>query len=230
MKTRFLSLKQSLVAALLVATVATRASAVTVTVNPGASWLGFMNVFDLPSNGGGYVFGSPWGTADLNAAFSGATLTLTPNTSISRDVPLTDTFWWTGSGSGNKSMAASMYVEDNGLAGQTVNFTGNVLANTLVSPYTSVAFIKEFDGGYGLLNSTAVPLVNGVFNISLTGTAGVHIQYGFETVGPNARLDQVAGLGSVQITAVPEPGTAALLVGGVICLLGARSNKSSSKI
>lgn len=230
MKTRFSVSNYCLVAALLVATSVTGAKAVTVTIDPGAAWLGYMNVFELPSNGGGYVFGSPWGTADLNASFSGATLTLTPNTSISRDVPLTDTFWWTAGGAGNKSMDASMYIEDNGLAGQTVNFTGNVLANTLTSPYTSVAFIKEFDGGYGLLNSTTVALVNGVFNISLTGTTGVHIQYGFETVGPNARLDQVAGFGSVQITAVPEPATAALLLGGAICLLGVRRNKSASQI
>ena len=26
-----------------------------------APWTGYMNVFELPVNGGGYVFGSPWG-------------------------------------------------------------------------------------------------------------------------------------------------------------------------
>jgi hypothetical protein len=41
--------------------------AATVTVDPSASWNGFMNVFELPSNGGGYVFGQSWGTADLTA-------------------------------------------------------------------------------------------------------------------------------------------------------------------
>lgn len=225
MKTRLHVSKYCLAAALLVSGAVYGAKAANVTVNPGAAWLGFMNVFELPSNGGGYAFGSPWGPADLNASFSGATLTLTPNTSISRDVPLTDGFWWTGAGNGNKSMAASMYVEDNSLAGQSVTFSGNVLANTLVSPYTSVAFIKEFDGGYGLVNSTSVPLINGVFNINLVGTTGVHIQYGFETVGPNARLDQVAGFGSVQITAVPEPATGALFIGGLICWIGARRSK-----
>jgi len=178
--------------------------AVQVGVDPAKSWIGYMNVFDLPADGGAFKFGSPWGTADLNASFSGSILTLTPNTSISRDVALTDTFWWTAGGDGNKSMDANMYVQDDALAGQTVNFTGNVLAYTLVSPYTCVAFIKEFDGGYGLINSTTVPLVNGVFNITLTGTTGVHIQYGFETVGPNARNEagQAAALGSVQVEPV----------------------------
>jgi hypothetical protein len=48
----------------------------------GAPWLAFMNVFELPQNGGGYVFGSPWGIADLVANFDdGArTLTMSPNT------------------------------------------------------------------------------------------------------------------------------------------------------
>jgi hypothetical protein len=104
-----------------------------------------MNVFELPSNGGGYVFGSGWGVADLNASFSGPILTLTPNT-IGDPNP----FWYTPSGgpgaTGNKTMDANMYVEVNGggLSGQNVTFTGLVLGNTLVSPYTSVAFIKDF--------------------------------------------------------------------------------------
>ena len=38
-----------------------------------------------------------------------------------------------------------MYVQsDSALSGQHLTFTGNVLSNTLVSPYTSVAFIKDF--------------------------------------------------------------------------------------
>ena len=61
-----------------------------VTVDPSASWQGFMNVFELPSNGGGFVFGSGWGTADLTATFSGSVLTLGPN-SIGDPSP----FWYT---------------------------------------------------------------------------------------------------------------------------------------
>ncbi|MGN6556161.1 MAG: PEP-CTERM sorting domain-containing protein [Verrucomicrobiota bacterium] len=196
-------------------------NAATVTVDPGATWLGFMNVSDLPANGGAYMFGSSWGTADLNASFSGINLTLTPNTSISRDIALTDTYWWTAGGEGNKTMAASMYVENDTLAGQTVNFVGSVLSYTLVSPYTSVAFIKDFAPDYSSFNVTTASLADGDFNISLVTGAGRHIQYGFETVGPNARLDEVAGFGSAQVTAapVPEPSVFALAGLGMSALL-----------
>ncbi|MGO8839228.1 MAG: PEP-CTERM sorting domain-containing protein [Limisphaerales bacterium] len=193
----------------------------TVGVDPSAAWIGYMNVFDLPSNGGGYEFGSTWGTADLNATFSGPTLTLTPNTSIDRDVPL-DTYWWqdaSGTSPGNKTMDASMYVQNDALAGQTVTFTGDVLQNTLVSPYTSVAFIKDFNAGYGLVASITVALTPGVFSFSLATTPGDHIQYGFETIGPDARLATIATLGNAEIIAVPEPSTIALAgLGGALVL------------
>src|ERR1700690_3079091 len=74
-----------------------------VNVDPGAAWIGYMNVFELPENGGAYVSGSSWGTADLCATFSGTTLTLTPNT-IGDPSP----YWYTPSGgpgaTGNKTM------------------------------------------------------------------------------------------------------------------------------
>lgn len=182
-------------------------------VDPGAPWIGYMNVFELPSNGGAYVFGQSWGTADLVATFSGPTLTLAPNT-----INDPSSFWYTPSGGpgavGNKIMDANMYVEQTGpLSGQNVTFTGLVLANTLVSPYTSVAFIKDFAPDYSSSVSVTVPLTPGVFSISLVtdGTAGRHVQYGFETIGPDVWITDVGPDGSVQITAVPEPATWALL-------------------
>jgi hypothetical protein len=120
-----------------------------------------------------------------------------------------------------------MYVQDDSLAGQTVFFTGLVLGNTLVSPYTSTAFIKVFAPDYSSFTSVTAPLVAGAFNLSFATAAGSHVQYGFETIGPNARLAEVAGLGSVQITAVPEPATAALVLGGIACLVGWRRGKIS---
>src|SRR5688572_2982602 len=87
-----------------------RAGAATVTVDPGATWLGFMNVFNTPQNGGAYQFGSGWGTADLVATFSGPVLTLAPNT-----IGDPDPYWYTPSGgpgsTGNKIMDANMYIE-----------------------------------------------------------------------------------------------------------------------
>ena len=202
----------------------------TVTVDPGQAWIGYMNVFDLPVNGGGYVFGSSWGTADLNASFSGAVLTLTPNTSIDRDVP-GDTFWWQSNtgvtlADAYKNMDASMYVQNDALAGQSVTFTGNVLLNSLVDPYTSIAFIKDFAPDYSSFTQTTVPLAPGIFTISLSTSLGDHIQYGFETIGPDARLADVASFGSAQITAVPEPSSIALSIFGGLGLLSLRRRQS----
>ena len=221
MKTTLSSLKYSLSAALLIGAAANVRAAVTVGVDPSATWIGFMNVFELPSHGGAFVFNGGWGTADLNASFAGPVATLTPNTSISRDVPLTDTFWWQANGEGNKNMDANFYVQSDAIAGQTVNFTGLVLGNTLVSPYASTIFIKEFNSDFSsLVGITTTPVVPGIFNLTLATAPGHHIQYGFETIGPNARLDEVAGFGNVQVTAVPEPSTAVLLMGGVLSLAG----------
>jgi hypothetical protein len=191
-----------------------RASAATVTVDPSATWLGYMNVFELPSNGGAFVFGSSWGTGDLVATFAGPVLSLSPNT-IGDPAP----FWYTPSGgpgsTGNKDMAASMYVETNGgvLGGQSVTFTGQVLSNTLVAPYAVTAFIKDFAPDYSSFTSTIIPVsASGAFSLTHV-TAGDplrHVQYGFETRGPNVWVTDVGPKGSMQITAIPEPATLAL--------------------
>lgn len=174
----------------------------TVSVNSGGTWIGFMNVSELPANGGAYDFGSVWAPADLDAIVSGTNVILTPNTSIDRDNP-TDTFWWVGGAGGapNKNMDANYYVQDDTLAGQTVTFVGTCISNNLVSPYTSVAFIKDFTPDFSSSTSTTVALAEGVpFSISLATTAGDHIQYGFETIGPDARIATVASLGQVIVT------------------------------
>jgi hypothetical protein len=229
MKMRIPLFKSSLIAALFLGTVVRSNADTTLTVDPGASWLGFMNVFELPSNGGGYVFGSPWGVADLSASFSGSVLTLAPNS-----INDPSSFWYTPSGgpgaAGNKTMDANMYVESTGpLAGQNVTFTGIVLGNTLVNPYTSVAFIKDFAPDYSSFNLVTTPLVNGVFSITL-GTVNDparHIQYGFETIGPNVWVTDLASKGLVQITAVPEPTSAVLLAAAAAGVLIARRKNST---
>jgi hypothetical protein len=172
-----------------------------VSVNSGGTWIGFMNVFELPANGGAYVFGSSWGTADLDATVVGTNVVLTPNTSIDRDKP-TDAFWWVGgTGGPNKNMDASYYVQDDSLAGQTVTFIGTCISNSLVTPYTSVAFIKDFVPDFSSSTSTTIPLTEGTpFSISMATTAGHHIQYGFETIGPDARIATIASLGQVIVT------------------------------
>lgn len=181
----------------------------TVTVDPNETWLGYMNVSNLPANGGAYQYGDVWGTADLKASFSGATLTLGPNT-----INNPDPYWYVGGGApgspGNKIMDASMYVEKtNTLAGQTVIFTGTVTENTLTSAHTSVAFIKDFAPDYSSHTVVTAPLVNGTFSISMNTNpaAGRHVQYGFQTVGVNVWSTDVAPFGTVKITALNETPT-----------------------
>jgi hypothetical protein len=204
---------------------------VTVSVDPSQNWIGYMNVFDNPTYSGdsNYEFGSSWGTASLDASFNGAVATLSPNTSLdpaSGSSGDPSTYWWLSSdptSPGVKTLAASFYVENDpgagSLSGQTVTFTGNVLSNNLVSPYTSVAFIDDFSPSYSLLNSITVPLTPGVFSISLPIGAGDVLQYGFTTTGPNARVAAAPGLGSVQVTAVPEPASFGLLALGGLATL-----------
>jgi PEP-CTERM motif len=196
-----------------------------VTVNPGAPWQGFMNVFELPSNGGAYVFGSSWGTADLTATFAGPVLTLGPNS-----VNDTSSFWYTPAGGpgavGNKTMDANMYVEvdDGSLSGQTVTFAGNVLSNSFVSPWTTVAFIKDFAPDFSSSVSITAPLTPGAFSISLptNATAGRHVQYGFETIGPDIWVTDRAAAGFAEVTAVPEPASLAVLGLGAFALSARR--------
>jgi hypothetical protein len=167
-----------------------------------------MNVSELPENGGAFVFGSGWGTADLVATFAGPVLTLAPN---SVDDP--DPFWYTPSGgpgsTGNKIMDAVMYVEPSGsLPGQHVIFTGNVLTNSLVDPYTSMAFIRDFAPDYSSFDTITVPLTPGLFSIELDtiDDPARHVQYGFATNGPNVWITDVGPKGSVTVTAVGVPG------------------------
>jgi hypothetical protein len=109
---------------------------------------------------------------------------------------------------------STYYVDTPSLAanGDTVIFSGQLLTNSLVDPYSSsiVAFIKDFDSGWGYHGQTTVnlnTLTNGeVFSVSknITG-GGAHIQYGFEWVGPPARTNPAASsyvgnLGYVLVT------------------------------
>jgi hypothetical protein len=186
---------------------------VTVKVDPSATWNGFMNVSNLPSAGGAYQFGSPWGTADLTAVFSGPVLTLGPNT-----IGDPDPYWYTPSGgpgaTGNKIMEANMYVEVTGpLSGVNLTFEGEVLSNSLTSAHTAIAFIKDFAPDYSSSVTTTVPLTPGPFSVSAftIPAAGRHVQYGFQMTGVNVWVTDVGPYGNVQIAAVPEPTTIGLL-------------------
>ena len=185
---------------------------VTVTVDPGTIANGYMNVSELPSNGGGFVFGSGWGIGDLVATYAGSDLTLSPNVIGDPNV-----FWYQcvgastppncgGPGSpGNKIMEANIYGEQNGggpLTGTTVVFIGNVTSNTLAASHSVIAFIKDFAPDFSSSASSTVVLpASGQFKLALPtiNDPGRHVQYGFQMTGPDVWNTDVAPYGSVTI-------------------------------
>lgn len=228
-----LSLKLATLALAVGAMSTVSSAAINVTVDSSANWIGYMNVFNLPADGGAYIFGSSWGTSDLDAGYVGNNAFVTPNTNIARGVALTDTFWWKPDGSPNKQMDANFFVESTTMpVGETLNFTGNVLSNSLVAPYTSVAFIKELDpnNNYAIVNMTTAALTPGNFSISQPITLGLLVQYGFETIGPQSTIADPAlsqatyGLAVIAPSAVPEPSAAAFL--GLLALPALRRRRA----
>jgi hypothetical protein len=210
---------------LMVALLAVPASGAVVTVGQSSDpWLGFMNVFELPANGGGFVFASPWGVPDLVATFDdpGNKLTLSPNT-----VGDPDPFWYQGGGgpgaAGNKIMEANLYiqVDDDSLAGQSVTFEGTILSNTYTAAHEAFIFIRDFAPDFSSVNETIVPAVSGAFSINLNTDPGLgrHVQYGFQSRGENVWVTDVGPFGNVMIGTIPEPATLALMgLGGALLL------------
>jgi hypothetical protein len=218
-------------AACLAIGVATSAQAASVvrTVDGSVLTNGYMNVSDLPANGGAYQFGSSWGIPDLRADVSASSVTLKANA-----VGDPSSYWYTPSGgpgaTGNKIMDANLYTDTPaGIAnGDTLTFTGNVISNTMVAGYTATAFIKDFAPDYSSNITTAVPLTPGVFSITVTTDpgAGRHIQYGFEMIGANAWITDADAKGSVVINAIVAPEPASLTALGAAGLLLGRRRRA----
>ncbi|MBL8875122.1 MAG: hypothetical protein JNM86_04930 [Phycisphaerae bacterium] len=169
-----------------------------------ANWLGYMNVFELPENGGGYVFGSPWGVDGLRATFNdgAGTLTLYPN---SVDDP--NPFWYIPEGgpgsTGNKWMDANCYheVSDGTLSGVVVTFEGTVISNDFTSAHTATIWVKDFAPDYSSHNEMIIPLVPGPFSVSLETEPDParHVQWGFTVVGANVWITDVGPYGNAVI-------------------------------
>lgn len=197
------------------------AHAVDVTIDSAAMTNGYMNVFELPSNGGGYVFGSTWGVTDLSGTFPSSTSVIFSPNSINDP----SSFWYTPSGgpgaTGNKIMEANLYAQSTGgLSGQTVNFKGNVASFTLQTgtnantDFTFRAFVRDFAPDFSSVVETVVPISGtGDFTASLAtiNDPARHVQYGLQMRGPCVWVTDVAAKGSVTVNAVPEPSAYALL-------------------
>lgn len=207
----------------LIAGTATAGNVVNVGIDQSdANWVGFMNVFELPSNGGGFVFGSPWGIPDLTAEFDdGAnTLTMGPNT-----IGDPDPFWYIGGGGpgaqGNKIMEANLFQESfGGLAGTTVSFSGTVLSNTFTDAHEATVFIRDFAGDFSSFEETRASVdAAGNFSISLDtiDDASRVVQWGIQVRGENVWVTDVAPFGNIVLATVPTPGALAILgMGGLM--------------
>ncbi|MBN1886005.1 MAG: hypothetical protein JW876_10855 [Candidatus Krumholzibacteriota bacterium] len=183
-----------------------------VTVDSAVLNLGFMNVYNLPApdGDGAYQFGQPWGFADLTAVYDGYDLTLGPNT-----IGDPNEYWYQcvggavppncgGPGApGNKIMEANGYAEVTGpYAGQTVTFTGNVLAYSLTDAHVVYAFVKDYAPDYSSFNEQVIPLTEiGPFTVSLNtvNDPARHVQWGFQMVGVNVWVTDVEPFGSITI-------------------------------
>ena len=181
-------------------------NAQTINFNAGDTWSGFMNVYELPANGGAFQFGSGWGIPDLVAIpdIGNNNVELKPNR-----ITDPDPYWQTGNLKGNKDMEASFYVDNNALATSAFTWNGSVSSRTLIDPdFTAQAFIKIYNGDYStVLYETYSDLTAGDFTISYDGATGgaIHAQYGFIVRGPNINFASTfdagyAALGSVIVT------------------------------
>lgn len=221
-----LKLASLMVVALLTAIPYAKAD-VTVNVDPNAAWGGFMNVFELDQTTG--AFSTGWGFDDLYAPlagspFQGGEFVLAP-TPISTD----DDFWYgatAGGGAGprvgNKFMDANGFVQvDDLFGGMDVTFEGAVIENTFTE-HQAFVFIRDFAPDFSSFTETIQELTGpGGFSITHTTSAdaGRHVQYGFTVQGANVWPDDAANFGTMRLTAVPEPGSIAVLSMGLVGLI-----------
>lgn len=224
-------------AALLACATAASAQTADVTIDAAMPWTGFLNLYERPTGGadrGAYVEGIFLGARHdlLPAAITGNSVTLAPN-SIAGGPPRDEPSWWVSDGGDgflpNRVLEANFYV-DTGfsgvvLDGKTVRFTGITLASSLAAPYVAYAFIRDFLPGYqsGYTEASVALIAGQAFEVSLDTTLGHPVQYGFALVGPNADPNALASLGSITISAVPEPATPAMLLLGAAALLVQRA-------
>jgi hypothetical protein len=190
---------------------ATGISQNTVEVDANAEFLGYANVFELPANGGGYIFGEPWGVSDLQTIVDpgAGTITLQPNFNAWGDG--TDPFWVDqNTGEGNKIFEGNTYVEDNTLVGSELTFIGGTVSNTIDAGYNVIAFIKVFNADFSVVKQESAELVAGEnFEITYTNVEGTdtYLQYGFQVTGVNANPENEVALGSVVVSATLVVGT-----------------------
>ena len=174
------------------------------------NWSGFMNVFELPANGSGYLFGSGWEVGALKSTLDTVenTLVLQPNFNTYAE-NASDPYWVDQTTmEGNKFMEAITLVEPGeAFSGADLTFSGDVLSYTLDTAYNVSFFIKALDPNnnfadvFGGSKVLELP-TSGSFSVSATAedlATGLVIQYGFIVTGANANPADEEALGNVTI-------------------------------
>ncbi|WP_242092426.1 T9SS type A sorting domain-containing protein [Aestuariivivens sediminicola] len=182
-----------------------------VTVDVNATWLGYVNAFNTPADGGAYVTGFAKPVAELKTTIGADDITLQPNFLLYN---ASDPFWSNGA-IGNKIVECTTFVEPGAsFNGNNLTFSGQVDSYTLGNdalgnPYEAKFFIKALDPNAGYsdaLNGTKtfdLP-ASGAFTVSATGAelaSGLIVQYGFYIKGLNANPAEEGSLGSVVVSA-----------------------------
>ncbi|MDG1332059.1 MAG: T9SS type A sorting domain-containing protein [Crocinitomicaceae bacterium] len=189
------------------------------------AWIGYVNVFDLPADGGAYQFGSAWEVPKLKTTLDVPTntITLQPNFNTYEENPA-DAFWVNQTTmEGNKQMECLTFVEPAGFNDTDLTFIGSVSSNDLDSGYVAKFFIKALDPANGYADALSGSKVfdlpaSGIFTVSATAAelpAGLVIQYGFSITGQNANPADEASLGSIVIEAADASITEANPFGSV---------------
>ena len=224
--------------------------------NPNQLWQGYMAVFDLNGNAPNYgarQFESSWGLGDVKTTvLSPTSLLLQPNynnvgTALSTGNDADKAYWYNATTQlGNKwTVAQSFTSPGGGLRGASTDgsltFTANY-GNTLAAGYTVKPWIVIFGGGVEgwvaydwntKIFGDALAAGDGSFSISTAGQDFANwggnplFQIGFEVQGLAANPTQESALGSVRITAIPEPSVVSLLGFGALGLVATRFRRRS---
>src|SRR5262249_46353638 len=94
---------------------------------------------------------------------SSGTVTIAPDIRMDQQFPNDTLIWYDASGSstGICKVVSTFYADSTAFgAGDTVIFSGSLASNGLAAPYkdNAIAFIKDFDSGWGFRSMTSVNL------------------------------------------------------------------------
>jgi len=176
-------------------------------------WVSFLNVFD--PTGANYKYGTGWDTGTAAVGDRSVTLSAHPG--------------WTDNGNGPADLGDvienNFYTDFGGtppFAGETISFSGSFSVDAALDPgTTAVAFIKVFDGSWGLaaIESADVETSGGSFELTMEvpteNMNGLQVGFAITGVAGSAGSIMVSDLSveTVEIIVIPDP---ALMITGVM--------------